>query len=338
MPDLDEIERCLEVGRPVVFSISTRRSADRSTRAIVRGWLRGSYVLLDIPDESGLGVGPRIGDQCKLRFLAEGDACGLDATLIDLGSGSHFSYVKIAWPHAFMLTRVRKHQRVHVHIPCTVQVETGNPVSGEVQDISTGGCRIALEHPLSQGSRVSIVFELPGAGAPVTVAAEICAVGSFPGGAWLGCKFVDIIDELRYSIDFFIATTAANLRSTAQHSNCILIVNPDLSQVATLKQALATQGYDVTTAPNMIDGAFWLRASSPSLLLMHAEPKPFRGIDVLISLRSMPAFAAMPVVLYGGSPNDQKAALDAGATQYLPSSAQVQELVAAVVTSLKPSS
>ena len=334
MPDLDDIEHCLEVGRPAVLSISAKRGGDRSARAIIRGWQRGSYVLLDIPDESGLGVGPRIGDRCTIRFLAKGDACGLDATLIDLGSGSHFSFVKVAWPDAVTLTRVRKHQRLHVHISCTVQVETGDPIVGEIQDISAGGCRIATVRPLPQGCAIQIVFELPGSGTPSTVAAETCAAGAFPGGAWIGCKFVDISDELLYGIDFFVATTAANLRAGPQHSNRVLIVNPDLSQIAALKQSLTAQGYDVTTAPTVIDGFFWLRATTPSLLLLHAEPKPFRGVDILASLRSVPAFASMPIVVYGGSPNDQKTMIDAGATHYIPASAQVQELVTAVASCL----
>ncbi|NUM55259.1 MAG: PilZ domain-containing protein [Candidatus Hydrogenedentes bacterium] len=331
---MDDIERCLEVGRPAVLSITAWRGGERSARAIIRGWQRGSYVLLDIPDESGLGVGPRVGDPCKLRFLADGDACGLDATMIDLGSGSHFSYVKVAWPHAVTMTRVRKHQRVHVHIPCKVQVETGLPLEGEIHDMSAGGCRVALDRPLPQHTNVTIEFVLPGNASPIAAKAETCAVGAFPGGAWLGCKFVDIADDVRYAIDFFVATSAANLRIGSQLSNRILLIYPDLAQAAPLKQALASQGYDVTSAPNLIDGFFWLRASSPSLLLMHAEPMPFRGLDAVKSIRAIPAFENLPIILFGGSQNDRNEAMHAGVTQYLPSSAQVQELVTAVTSAL----
>lgn len=338
MPDLDDIERCLEVGRPAVLSVIAWRGGERSARTIIRGWQRGSYVLLDIPDDSGLGVGPRVGDSCKLRFLADGDACGLDATLIDLGSGSHFSFVKIAWPHAVTMTRVRKHQRVHVHVPCKVQVETGLPIEGEIQDISAGGCRIALDRPLPQKTGLTLEFALPGRASPVSVSAEVCAVGSFAGGAWLGCKFTEINDETRYTIDFFVATTAANLRIGPQLSNRVLIIDPELAQSTPLKQALASQGYEVTMAPNMVDAFFWLRASAPSLILMNGEQKPFRGVDVLSSLRAIPEFAALPIVLYGGSPGDEKIAMDAGATQYMPASVQVQELVTTVTSCLKPSS
>jgi len=336
MPDLDDIERCLEVGRPAVLSVAVRRGAERSARAIIRGWQRGSYVLLDIPDATGLGVGPRIGDQCKLRFLADGDACGLDATLIDLGSGSHFSYVKVAWPHAMTLSRVRRHQRVQVRIPCTVQVETGNPIEGEIQDLSAGGCRIAIDRPLAQGSRITVVFQLPGNPAPFTAAAETCAAGAFPGGAWLGCKFVDADDAERYAIDFFVATAAANLRTAPHHAKRVLVVDPGLQQAATLKQALVSSGCDVTTAPNVIDAFFWLRAATPAVLVLHADPKPFRGIDVVAALRAVPAFAGISIVLYGGAPNDRDAALGAGAAHYFPSSAQVQELVTAVTACLAP--
>lgn len=337
MPDLDDIERCLEVGRPAVLSVAVRRG-EVSARAIIRGWQRGSYVLLDIPDDTGLGVGPRVGDRCKLRFLADGDACGLDATLIDLGSGSHFSYVRVAWPHAVTLTRVRRHQRVQVHIPCTVQIETGNPIEGEIHDISAGGCRVALDRALPQGSRISVSFTLPGNAAPCSIAAETCAAGAFPGGAWLGCKFVDATEELRYAIDFFVATAAANLRAAPHHANRVLVVDPGLQQAATLKQALVSSGCDVTTAPNVVDAFFWLRAATPVVLVLHADPKPFRGIDVVTSLRAMPTFAGVSIVLYGGAPADRDAALAVGAAHYLTSSAQVQELVTAVTACLAPTS
>lgn len=336
MSDLEEIERCLDVGRPAVLTISAKRGGEATARAIIRGWQRGSYVLLDIPDDSGLGAGPRVGDSCRLRFLAEGDACGLDATLIDLGSGSHFSYIKVAWPHKLTMTRVRKHQRVHVNLPCTVHLGAGDPIPGEIQDISAGGCRVAIERALPQRVQISVHFSLPGIAQPVNQPAETCASGAFAGGAWIGCKFTDISDELRYDIDFFVATSAANLRIGSQRENRVLIVHTDLAQVAPLRQALSAQGFEVTVAHNMLDGFFWLRASTPSVVMLHTDLKPFRGLDVVTSLRAVPAFATLPVVLFGGTDPDQAAAVKAGATQYLVSSAQIQELVAAVVTSIKP--
>jgi len=336
MSDLDDIERCLDVGRPAVLTISAKRGGEATARAVIRGWQRGSYVLLDIPDDTGLGSGPRVGDTCRLRFLAEGDACGLDATLIDLGSGSHFSYIKIAWPHKLTMTRVRKHARVQVNLPCTVHLGTGDPIPGEIQDISAGGCRLSIDRPLPQRVQINVHFSLPGNAQPVNQPAETCASGVFVGGAWIGCKFTDISEELRYDIEFFVATTAANLRIGSQTGNRILIMHPDLAQIAPLRQALSTQGYEVTVAHNVLDGFFWLRAGMPSAVMLHADLKPFRGMDVVTSLRALPAFAALPVVLFGGSDADQAAAVKAGVTQYLVSSAQVQELVAAVVSSIKP--
>ena len=336
MSDLDDIERCLDVGRPAVLSISAKRGGEATARAIIRGWQRGSYVLLDIPDETGLGAGPRVGDSCRLRFLAEGDACGLDATVIDLGSGSHFSFVKIAWPHNVTMTRVRKHQRVQVNLPCTVHLGAGDPIPGEIQDISAGGCRLAIDRPLPQRVQINVHFTLPGKTQELNQPAETCASGAFVGGAWIGCKFTDISEELRYDIDFFVATTAANLRIGSQSGNRILIIHTALAEVAPLRQALSTQGYDVTVAHNVLDGFFWLRASTPSVVMLHADLKPFRGLDILTSLRALPAFETLPVIIFGGTDADQSAALKAGASQYLVSSAQVQELVAAVVTSINP--
>ena len=336
MSDLDEIERCLDVGRPAVLTISAKRGGEVTARAIIRGWQRGSYLLLDIPDDTGLGAGPRIGDSCRLRFLADGDACGLDATLIDLGSGSHFSYIKIAWPHNITMSRVRKHQRVQVNLPCTIHLGAGDPIPGEIQDISAGGCRVAIDREVPQRVQISVRFSLPGIAQPVNQPAETCAAGAFVGGAWIGCKFIDVSDELRYEIEFFVTTAAANLRIGPQGGNRVLIIHPDLAQIAPLRQALSTQGYDVTVAHNMLDGFFWLRAGTPSALILHSDLKPFRSLDVITSLRALPAFATFPVILFGGTDTDQSAAIKAGATQYLVASAQVQELVAAVVTSIKP--
>lgn len=329
MTDLDAVERCLEVGRPAVLHIRSRRGAEISSRMIIRGWQRGSYILLDLPGDSGLDIGPRPGDACALRFLADGDACRLDSTLLDLGSGRHFSYVRIAWPEKIFLTRVRRHQRVHVQIPCTVRLKDGESFDGEIQDISEGGCRVRLDRPFSERTTIELRFRLARETENV-VTAEVCAINPFPGGGWLGCKFVDLSPELRYDIEFYVASIAARSRLDTSPRSGVLIISPNPEEVSPLKQALVALNQSVTVSPTLVDGFFWLRAASPAVVLLSANPKPFAVLDVIGAIRESRAAHSVPIVVFGGSATGQNAAREAGAANYFAAGAQVQEIVTAV--------
>jgi len=336
MTDLDEVERCLDVGRPAVLYIQPRRGNEISARMIIRGWQRGSYVLLDMPGEAELGISPRAGDSCKLRFLADGDACGLDATLLDLGSGSHFSYVRMSWPHSITLTRVRKHQRAQVRIPCTISPKDGEPFPGTIQDLSAGGCRIESDRTIAQGALATLGFELPGDGGAVSIELSVCAAGATQGGAWLGCKWAEVLeDRLRYEIEFIVATAAAKLRAGAHHTNHVLVITGDLKSIGTLNQELTAKGYEVTVAPSIVDGFYWLRAAAPALLILASDLKPFRGIDVLKTIRELHSLSKLPVIMFGGPAVEKKAALEAGVAHYFESATQVHEMASAVESILK---
>lgn len=333
--DFDAVEQCLEVGRPAVLYIDKRIGGECSVRVIIRGWQRGSYVLLDTPSPEGLGVGTRPGDPCRLRFLADGDACSLDVTLQELGSGRSFSYLRVTWPHHMVLTRVRKHQRLRVRIRCVLTVAENQRIEGEINDLSAGGCRIELDQALDQGTKFKLSFELPDGMNYEDIATTACASGSFAGGAWIGCKFDDLPEPLRYEIDFFVAWETARHRSGHGGNPTLLVIAPDLGESAKLRQTLLAQGYDVTIAPSVVDGFFWLRTACPGVLLLHTRQTHFAARDIVQAVRDTRSLRGLPVIVFG-CPEAQHAALaQAGATQCLVADAPGSEIVSAVAACLK---
>ncbi len=330
MSSVDEVERYFEVGRAVVLQSKRIQGEEGRVRTFVRGWQRGAYLLLDVPRKEVGNASLRVNDPCVLRFLAEGDACGCNAEVEDLGTGSHFSYIRVTWPRDVSCVRVRKYERVHVHTSCSVRLDNDKTIEGELVDLSAGGCKVRVPHILPKGDRIVMSFCLPDGSAVDEIVAVVCASAEDSEGAWVGCEYHDPEEGAIYDIEFFVAATLARLRAEPPESPHVLVIEPDLSKVNDLRIGLKSAGYEVILAPGPVDGFFWLRLSTPSVLVASAEQQVISGADIVGIIKTTRQFKNLPVIVYGGDATIGKRAMEAGAAFHVPSAADVQKITGAV--------
>ncbi|MCC6698926.1 MAG: PilZ domain-containing protein [Candidatus Hydrogenedentes bacterium] len=326
----EDVEQYFEVGRAVVLHIKNIQAAEGRVRTYIRGWQRGAYLLLDIPAPSHSGAALRVGAECSLRFLAEGNACGCDSEIQALGSGANFSYVRVNWPQAVSCVRVRKHERINLHTLCTVRMDNGDDFEGELVDLSAGGCKILVPSPMLRHEHLLVHFELPDGSVIENIEVDVCASGRTSDGAWIGCEYHDPEESVLYDIEFFVATTLARLRADRHGANHVLIMEPDPKQVNELRLSLTDAGYEVTLAPGAVDGFFWLRLSRPAILLADANQETISGADVCKIVRSTRQFKNLPVIIYGGDAQAERDARGAGADMYFASTRDTKPIIAAV--------
>ena len=82
----------------------------------------------------------------------------------------------------------------------------------------------------------------------------------------------------------------------------ILIVDDEFSLVESLAELLSWEGYEVVTASNGRQGLEQIERSTPALLLLDYMMPMMDGLQMLRTLRSNPAYHALPVVLMTAAP------------------------------------
>lgn len=328
--DLDSVEKSLAVGRAVIMCALEDNDERGRVRGFIRGWQRGAYILLDIPDVKGSTFPFRVNVTCVLRFIADGDACACSTAILDLGSGSHFSYLRVYWPHSIESIRVRRHGRAPVTCPCTVRLAEGHEIEGELQDISAGGCRVVLGVSLPKETPITLAFNLPDGSAIRDVQATVASSSQVGGGFAHGIQFVDPDESTLNDIEFFVASTLARLRGVEHEQARVLVITQDARNAGDLKLSLKDRNYDVTLAVGVVDGFFSLRLARPAMLVVALATEGMGSADICRYVRETRQFADLPVVVYGGGVGEQKYVMEAGATLWFPQTTPVREVCAAI--------
>src|SRR6267378_7774101 len=109
----------------------------------------------------------------------------------------------------------------------------------------------------------------------------------------------------------------------------ILVIDDDQSVRLSIRTILARQGLRIVEAPDGRQGLEMARAQLPDLVLSDVNMEGLDGFQVLESLRSQPATAAIPVILMTGLPEavDVRFSMDRGADDYLPKPFEAQGLL-----------
>lgn len=98
----------------------------------------------------------------------------------------------------------------------------------------------------------------------------------------------------------------------------ILIIEDDAQVQEIYKEALTTEGYEVTLATSGREGLELMRRSTPNLLLLDIMlPKGMNGFDVFEQMKLDPATKNIPVIMLTNLDSEKKTAMDMGAKDYL---------------------
>ena len=97
----------------------------------------------------------------------------------------------------------------------------------------------------------------------------------------------------------------------------ILIVEDDQKLRTMLVKYLRGSGYTVDEAEDGAKGLACMQANTPDAVILDVQMPEVDGPSFLRTARSDPRLAAVPVVVYSGSPADQATATELGARAYL---------------------
>ena len=82
-----------------------------------------------------------------------------------------------------------------------------------------------------------------------------------------------------------------------------IVVNDDNAVLLHVMHHLFTRhGYNVVTSRFGNDALDLVQNNAPSLLVIDLQLGPWSGLSIIEQLRAMPAFAALPVIVYSGNP------------------------------------
>lgn len=122
---------------------------------------------------------------------------------------------------------------------------------------------------------------------------------------------------------------------TARQERAKLLLIDDESQILrTLQVTLGSQGYEIKTAPNGLDGLILFREWRPDLVITDLSMPEMSGVELCREIR---AIAQTPIIVLSVREQEgaKVAALDAGADDYVTKPFNIQELKARIRANLR---
>jgi two-component system response regulator MprA len=118
----------------------------------------------------------------------------------------------------------------------------------------------------------------------------------------------------------------------------ILAVDDENDVLLIIKTALASEGYEITTASNGYDGLALAEDLQPDLILLDLRMPEMDGMEVLQRLRESEKTQKIPVIVLTGISDKTKIreALDKGITYYIVKPFECQDLISKVKFALMP--
>lgn len=123
-------------------------------------------------------------------------------------------------------------------------------------------------------------------------------------------------------------------RSDRNEKAKLLLVDDESQILRTLQATLSSQGYEIRTAPNGLDGLILFREWRPDLVITDLSMPEMSGVELCREIR---AIAATPIIVLSVREQEgaKVAALDAGADDYVTKPFNIQELKARIRAQLR---
>ena len=337
--EIKNVERFMRVGETVVLHLEPTAKEGRRCRSSIRGWLKDCYVILDKPTtEKGTMFSLERDRICVVRFVSQGQACGFDTTV--LGSGGTIQPIFfISWPKHIEHISVRKHDRMDVRIPCSMMSQSGITSAGEIQDLSSAGCKILAREEAPVGAHFRVSFLLPDQVSQCNLSFTVRKVEPAPNGVFLGCLFDDTCAETREDIAFFVTATLDKNTSKEAEPLYVLMVDDQPSNFNFLQTALHERGYSIVAVSGAADAFFRMRARCPAAVLINQNQRHLPGLDMCRIIKTTRGMESLPLFLYGMEDTGiGKKASILGVEGYFPeialSTEKLADLLAAYVLSI----
>jgi len=327
-----DVESYLRVGCPVVVDSDPTRNTGRRYSSTVRGWCGSAYILLDRPMVQGRLAALRENQPCVIRFVDCGRACAFAAIVLDWDNRPHHSYCRVSWPQSLKVVSLRKFERVPVDVPCEVTIDD-ETTAGQLDDISTGGCRICIQADLAVDAEPLLSATLPSGHSIDDVRCIVRNVRAAAGGkSYVGCEFVPGQVSVESDVALYIATALGRGQQEASNTPSVLIIEQNPKQAVLLRHLFESRGSRVILATGAIDGMCSLRLADTQAVVVNQVQDDLAGVLTVQLIKRTHGFESLPVFLHGGDAEDLAArAEQAGATQYFPPDINLADAVGFVV-------
>lgn len=324
MAETKDIESLFWVGSNVMVIIGlSRRNSSRYVTAM-RGWRKGSHIILDRPKVSeGSFVALQEGLRCTIQFIREGMACSFEAEVIDWDNRRFNPCVRFSWPTEVRSASFRRFDRVNVNMPCTL-LRDGVQSEGNLSDVSMGGGSVLVNRAFPAGTMIEMSFTLPDGCVVNQVKAVVRSVHAKGALSIMGCEFLAEQEMVENDIAFYVMMALAALRGDAQGSTAglrVLVLEHEAARLLDIRQAFEKAGFGVFVAGNLVDGMYRLRLSGPAAVLINQGFADIAGVEVCRIIKRSPDFSQVPVYVFGGRESGLvKDVFAAGGAQYFPES------------------
>lgn len=329
-----ELTNALRVGQQVLVHFGGKSPDQARYSTVLRGWVTGSYLMLDSPQYQGRAVALVLGAPCSARFLMDDTACGFASTVVRAQRGEPL--FRLAWPSDVEFVSIRRHERVGVSIPCALSTPAGVGQRGELRDLSIGGCRIFLAAGLAVDTRIEVSFELPIGSLLGPIAATVRNANPADEGFLVGCQFDSLDDAARIELECFLKLQQEMLRADNGAVRRVLVIGQAPELVEALRRILKPDQWEVVMALNVIDGFYSLRRVSPQVVVAQYDMPDLSGREIARIIHASSTMARLPVMLVGGKESDAADAQAGGAHAFFAAGTAPEALAQAIVECAPP--
>ena len=188
----------------------------------VRGWLKGQYVITDLPKVGGESyrVAPQTGVQ--IHFIKDGLFVNFKSST-SLALAQPNALLIIEYPHTFDLHNLRKFERIKINIPVTFfSEESGSKFEyfWILRDISSGVALISHTKEATKRKLLHVSVELPTGGSIKLQKAEVQNLRKNPKSESspyvTGVKWKNLLPETEEGISKFITQRSMEHRESAR--------------------------------------------------------------------------------------------------------------------------
>ena len=314
-----ELEFFLRAGAVVVLHLDPSSPGGPRYRTAVRGWDKASHIVLDRPKFLNRFMALTDHQPCLVRFVCEGTACAFESIMLDRDDLASETHCAIAWPGDVRMVPFRKYYRISIVVPCkfTVGEQTH---TGEIRNLSMGGCALCAPEPLTLGTVILLGFTLPDGLLLEDVHAIVRDVRKVGRETFTGCEFSDRQEDVQNDIAFSVSLALDQQRGDKKDDKPpVLVIDSNEDRTAALREGLKELGWDVFTASGTIDGLQRLRMVPPVALVVNQDQHDLTGLDLVRLVKLTRGFELLPVFLYGGAGEDiRERAMQIGVREYFP--------------------
>lgn len=212
--DTDGQRLSLEIGTKMLV---TFEGLDTPAKALFVGMEPGAYIVIRLPELTGLSDRVGIGKRLHLRYVSLGMVYGFNCTVLGQVTERGLGLLILSYPTAAQSYDKRQEERLDSYVPAVLNVQkTG--FSGYLLDLSPSGCRFAFDSSsdntrpaIRLGQEATISFQLPSLEGEQIFASRISNIRHDGRSLSLGLKF-DLKSGATFNSDVFRSFLSERLR------------------------------------------------------------------------------------------------------------------------------